>query len=361
VANAQRRRELRLTYDRERVRQGRCTSRIVLLCRGDSQWRMSQLESSIDKFQAQLDFDASRRHAFWNEARAVLTGRARTLLSFNEVMHLARIEGQVERGVQEIPLSEIKGSEGRVKDFDPSFLPLNPRLRERWTRVETLMLQGAPMPPIEVYKVGEVYFVKDGHHRVSVARRLGQETITANVIEVRTRAPLGSNVNAYELLRTAEYAKFLELTQLDKLRPSARLECRELGNYDVIFEHILGHRYFMSLERGVEVPLSEAVASWYDTVYRPIMEVVEKHHIRERFSQWTEADLYLALTRRWLELASEGQAAGPEGAGISLLHEAEEARARSASKMLRRWVRHSIRRTIVLGSAFRPQRTRRKR
>src|SRR5439155_26899116 len=119
--------------------------------------------------------------------------------------------------------------------------------------------------------------------------------------------------------------------------------------------------YFMSLERGEEVPQSEAVASWYDTVYRPIMEVLEKHHIRERFPQWTEADLYLALTRRWLELASEGLDAGPEGAGVSLLHEAEEARARSASTMLRRWGRQSIRRTIVLGSALRPHRTRRKR
>jgi hypothetical protein len=315
---------------------------------------------SISRLQAQFDFDTSRRHAFWNEARAVLTGHARTLLSFHEVMRVARMEGLVERGVQEIPLSLIKGSEGRSRDFDPSFLPLNRRLRERWTRVEELMLQGAALPPIEVYKVDDVYFVKDGHHRVSAARHLGQEFISANVIEVRTRAPLGPDVDAHELLRTAEYARFLEQTQLDRLRPSARLDCSELGNYDVIFEHILGHRYFMSLERGKEVPLSEAVANWYDDVYRPVMEVLEKHHIRERYPQWTEADLYLALTRRWLELAREGHDAGPEGAGVSLVEEAEENVARSASIMLQRWVRKSIRRTIVLGSALKPSRVRRK-
>jgi hypothetical protein len=315
---------------------------------------------SIDTLQAQFDFDASRRHAFWNEARAVLTGHARTLLSFHEVMRVARMEGLVERGVRDIPLSQIKGSEGRSRDFDPSFLPLNPRLRARWTRIETLMLRGSPLPPIEVYKVGELYFVKDGHHRVSVARHLGQESITANVIEVKTRAPLGPDVDAHELLRTAEYARFLEQTQLDRLCPSARLECSELGNYDVIFEHILGHRYFMCLERGQEVPLHEAVADWYDRVYRPIRDVLEKHHIRERFPQWTEADLYLALTRRWLELAQEGHDAGPEGAGESLVHEAEESRERSASIMLRGWVRHNIRRTIVLGSALRRTRVTRK-
>jgi hypothetical protein len=317
--------------------------------------------SSIDRLQAQFDFDTSRRHAFWNEVRAVLTGHARTLLSFHEVMHVARMEGLVERGVHEIPLSQIKGSEGRARDFDASFLPLNPRLRERWARIEALMLGGASMPPIEVYKVGEMYFVKDGHHRVSVARHLGQDTISADVIEVRTRAPLGPDVDAKELLRTAEYANFLEQTQLDKLRPSAKFECSELGNYDVIFEHILGHRYFMSLERGEEVPLPEAVADWYDSVYRPIMSVLEKYRIGERFPQWTEADLYLALTRRWLELGQEGHDAGPEGAGASLLHEAEEASHRSVRLMLRRWVRKSIRRTIVVGSALKPRRIRRNR
>ena len=301
---------------------------------------------STDRLNAQFGFDSSRRHAFWADARAVLTGHARTLLSFNEVMRIARMEGQVERGVQEIPLSSIKGSEGRVKDFDPSFLPLNPRLRERWVGIETLMLQGKAMPPIEVYKVGELYFVKDGHHRVSVARHLDQETITANVIEVKTRAPLGRDIDEQELLRTAEYANFLELTELDKLRPSARLECRELGNYDLMFDHILGHRYFMFLERGQEVPLSEAVASWYDSVYRPVMEVLQKHQIRQRLPNWTEADLYLALTRRWLELAADGHEGSPEEAGASLIHETEEPHAKSASMMVRRWVRQNIRRRI---------------
>src|SRR2546421_1419835 len=299
-----------------------------------------------DRLNAQFGFDSSRRHAFWADARAVLTGHARTLLSFNEVMRIARMEGQVERGVQEIPLSSIKGSEGRVKDFDPSFLPLNPRLRERWVGIETLMLQGKAMPPIEVYKVGELYFVKDGHHRVSVARHLDQETITANVIEVKTRAPLGRDIDEQELLRTAEYAKFLELTELDKLRPSARLECRELGNYDLMFDHILGHRYFMFLERGQEVPLSEAVGSWDDSVYRPGMEVLQKHQIKQRLPNWTEADPYLALTRRWLELATDGHEGSPEEAGASLIHETEEPHAKSASMMVRRWVRQNIRRRI---------------
>ncbi|MDP9248233.1 MAG: hypothetical protein M3O95_09130, partial [Candidatus Dormibacteraeota bacterium] len=235
-----------------------------------------------------------------------------------------------------------------------------PRLRERWSRVEALMLQGRELPPIEVYRVGDVYFVRDGHHRVSVARRLGQETIRANVIEVRTRVPLGSEVNAHELLRSAEYASFLEMTQLDRLCPEARLECMHLGHYDVIYEHILGHRYLLSHDRGHEVPMPEAVVSWYTTVYRPVMEVVRKHRIAEHFPEWTEGDLYLAVTRRWLELSYEDESAGPEGAGVSLLHEAEE-RQPSAARltMLRRWLRKRIRRTLVLGTVLTPRRRRR--
>jgi hypothetical protein len=314
----------------------------------------------MERLQAQFDFDASRRQAFWNEVRAVLGGRARTLLSFREVLRLARLEGQVDRGVQDVPLAAIRGSEGRVRDFDASFLPRSPRLRDRWAQIETLMLQGAVMPPIDVYRVGDIYFVKDGHHRVSVARHLGHDTIRANVIEVRTRAPLSSDMDARKLLQTAEYARFLELTQLDRLRPAARLECSELGHYDVIFEHILGHRYFLSLERGQEVPLPEAVASWYDLVYRPVMEVLERHRIAERFPQLTEADLYLALTRRWLELSQEDQSIGAEGAGASLLEEAETEDARSALlRMVRRWLRQSARRTLVLGTALRRRRSRR--
>src|ERR671933_432925 len=90
------------------------------------------------------------------------------------------------------------------------------------------MEQGVEPPPIEVYQVGEVYFVRDGHTRVSVARHLGLKTIRARVTEVTTRAPVGSEINPEELLRAAEYTRFLEHTQLDVSRPEARLEFSQL-------------------------------------------------------------------------------------------------------------------------------------
>jgi hypothetical protein len=200
------------------------------------------------------------------------------------------------------------------------------------------MEQGVEPPPIDVYQVGEVYFVRDGQTRVSVARHLGWETIRANVVEVTTRAPVGSEINAEELLKAAEYSKFLEQTQLDVNRPGARLECSQLGRYDKIFEHILGHRYFLGLDRGYEVSIPEAAMSWYDSVYTPVMNVARSHQLMERLPRWTETDIYLALTRIWLDLQEEGLPAGPESAASLLVEQTNTAEGVRKSLRPSRWL-----------------------
>src|SRR5439155_1033547 len=110
----------------------------------------------------------------------------------------AGLEGRSFGGVHEIPVDEIVGSVApnpKTSDFDPGFLPLNRRMRERWTRIYQAMVEGDELPPIDVYKVDGRYYVIDGHHRVSVARRLGRPTINARVINVNTRAPLGPDTD----------------------------------------------------------------------------------------------------------------------------------------------------------------------
>ena len=291
----------------------------------------------MEELRAREDFDSARYRAFRRAVRAALTRRPRRLISLDRVLEAAGWEGQADRGIQEIPLDRVVGSAGpaKARDFDPAFLPVSRRLRDRWARVYTAMVEGGEVPPIDVYQVGENYYVIDGHHRVSVARSLGRDSIAARVTEIRTRAPLGPGVDASELLRAAEYASFLETTQLDRLRPDARLEFSRLGRYDEILKHILGHRYFLGLE-GREVTLVEAAASWYDTVYLPIAELIREHRVLEQLPGWTEADLYVEITRRWLELSEAGEEAGPHQAVHSLLD--EEAR---------RWWRR--RRLIRLG------------
>jgi uncharacterized membrane protein YgaE (UPF0421/DUF939 family) len=269
----------------------------------------------------ELEFEEERQQALRQDVAARVTRRRRTPPPLEDVVGAAQITDAVDRGERRIPIAQIKGTENRSFDFDASFQPRSRRLQQQWVQAFTLMEQGLEPPPIEVYQVGDVYFVKDGHIRVSVASHLGWETVRAHVTEVHTRAPVGSEINPHELLRAAEYARFLERTQLDVSRPGARLEVSQLGRYDIIFDHILGHRYFLGIERGHEVPIPEAAASWYDTVYRPVMNVARSHRVQQRLSGWTDTDIYLAVTRLWLDLEEEGLPAGPETAADLLLVE----------------------------------------
>ena len=278
----------------------------------------------MEEIRAAEDFDAARFRAFRRAVRNALTGRARRLVELDSVLEAAGAEGRSFGGVQEIPIDKIVGtaaSPAKASDFDPAFLPATRRLRDRWTRVYTAMVEGDELPPIDVYRVGEGYYVIDGHHRVSVARSIGRDTINARVIDVQTRAPLGIHVDAEELLKAAEYAQFLDSTQLHRLRPEARLECSRLGRYDEIFKHILGHQYFLGLERGHQVSLPEAAASWYDTVYTPIAKTIRRHKVLEQLPGWTEADVYVEVTRRWLAMSEAGLPAGPHPAIHALLND----------------------------------------
>lgn len=275
--------------------------------------------------EAVIEFDQERQEAFRDDLTSAFSRRPKPMPPLNEVVEAAGITGEEDRGIQEIPVARIRGTENRTPDFSASFLPRRRRVQQRWVELFALMEKGVELPPIKVYQLGDVYFVRDGHARVSVARTLGWQTIRAEVTEVKTRAPLSSDIKPEELLKAEEYAKFLERTELDRTRPEARLECSQLGRYDVLFDHILGHRYFLGIERGHEVSIPDAAASWYDSVYKPLMAVVRSQDLDERLPGWTETDIYLALTRIWLDLEEEGLSAGPDTAASVLLADPEAA------------------------------------
>jgi hypothetical protein len=296
----------------------------------------------MKQIRARTDFETARIQAFLRDAGSVLRGDTRPLLSFDEVRRAARLEGQSYTGLKDIPIADIRGSVGRPNDFDASFLPVKPQMRKRWAQLDEAMRRGEPVPPIEVYHLGDVYFVKDGHHRVSVARHLGWKTIPARVIEVKTRAPLTGDMDAAALLQAREYVDFLERSQLDRVRPEAKIAVSRLGRYDRIFEDILGHRYFMGLQQYREVSIAEASASWYDNVYKPIADLIREYNILEHFPGRTEADMYLWITARWLELSRAQKPAGPAEAIADILFETEGVGAKPPSPqvlaLLERWL-----------------------
>src|SRR4029079_4079306 len=183
----------------------------------------------------------------------------------------------------------IIGSEGRYGDFDRRFLPRTNALKHRWTNIDHAMQTDVALPPIEIYKIGDIYFVRDGNHRVSVARQQGQVYIDAYVTELIVDVPLNPNLSVHDLLLKEEYSDFLIWTNLHALRPDERIEFSELGGYLELVRHINAHRYYLGKPQDPEISRDEAVTSWYDTVYLPIVQVILDQQQLKHFPNRTEA------------------------------------------------------------------------
>jgi len=265
------------------------------------------------------DFYEARRRAALEAIMARLTGKSVALFSYEDVRQKLKARGGVARGLQDIPLDAIVGSVGRYTDFTRSFLPRRDSDQHRWAKVKAIATDMEGLPPIEVYKIGETYFVQDGNHRVSVAREMGATYIQAYVTEIHTKVPLSPNDQPDDLILKAEYADFLERTHLDKLRPEADLSTTVPGQYQILEEHIQVHRYFMGLEQQRDIPYEEAVAHWYDEVYQPVVQLIQERGILRDFPERTETDLYLWVSEHRAALEEQlGWEIRPEAAAADL-------------------------------------------
>jgi nucleotide-binding universal stress UspA family protein len=293
---------------------------------------MSQ-PSNVGFWSAMRDFHQARRRAALEEIMARMSGKSVDLLSYEDVRQKLKARGSTPRGLQDIPLNAIVGSAGRYTDFTRSFLPRRDSDKDRWARVKAKVTDLEGLPPIEVYQIGEAYFVQDGNHRVSVARELGATHIQAYVTEVRTKVPLSPDDQPDDLILKAEYAEFLDHTHLDALRPEADLSVTVPGQYQALEEHIEVHRYFMGLDQKREISYTEAVTHWYDEVYMPVVQVIREKGILRDFPGRTEADLYLWVSehRAALEKAL-GWEIRPEAAATDL---AEQSSARPGRAVAR--------------------------
>jgi uncharacterized ParB-like nuclease family protein len=256
-------------------------------------------------------FKSARRTALIQDILAQLAGRSDDLLSFEQVRDQLHLSEPTDRAsLQEIPLDRIVGSVGRYRDFNREFLPRAQIDAGRWTRIERLRRR-VDLPPIDVFQVGDVYFVQDGNHRVSVARARNQETIWAHVIEIPARVPLSPDTSADDLILKAGYAGFLETTSLDRACPDQRIELTRPGGYRSLLQHIEIHQFYMGLRSRHYPSLSEAAADWYHSVYLPVVKTIRASGILKGFPGRTEADLYLwiAENRARLQILYAGHEA----------------------------------------------------
>lgn len=249
---------------------------------------MSSLDSVSDS-----DFRGARVRAFFLRVLGALSGHSRDLLAFDEVRESLHLGGPVYRGVQPVRIDRIVGSVDRYRDFDRIFLPTQSRTADRWQRINRAWYQEISLPPVLVYQVGDVYFVVDGNHRVSVARSRGQEFIDAEVRECAARVPVTAELRPEDLERLHDRVEFLERSRLDEVRPGSHVEATILGGFERLIEHIAVHRYFMGIERQRPVGETEAVAHWYDSLYLPVVEVVTSSGILDELPGRTPTDVYL--------------------------------------------------------------------
>ncbi|HXF86624.1 MAG TPA: hypothetical protein VNK49_14680 [Anaerolineales bacterium] len=256
-------------------------------------------------FQARADFQRARFKAFLNRVWSLLSGKPLTLLSYDEVKEKLHIGGPIYRGVKTVRLDQIAGSLNRYHEFDRVFLPASNQLADRWQSVNRAFYQEISLPPVVLYKVGQVYFVVDGHHRVSVAREKGQEFIEAEVRECFTRVNITPDLRPEDLEILEAKVRFLERTSLDTLRPEANIKLTIPDGFDRMLEHIAVHRYFMGLDLKRDISEQEAVADWYDNVYMPIVHVIHETDILKEFPGKTEGDLYLWVLDHQHYLAEE--------------------------------------------------------
>ncbi len=243
--------------------------------------------------QAEDDYGRVRRRAWFRDMLSTLAGRPNQLLSYDAVRQSLKLGGPIYRGVKTVPVSQIVGSVDRYRDFDDVFLPKQDNTANRWKSVARAFYNEIDLPPVRLYKVGDAYFVVDGHHRVSVAREQGIEFVDAEVQEVISRVPVTADLKSEDLIILHEYRRFLERTRLDEIRPAQHIRFTVAGGYQQIVEHIAMHRYFMQVEQQREVSEAEAVADWYDHVYWPAVEVIRANHVLDQFPNRTESDLYL--------------------------------------------------------------------
>lgn len=255
--------------------------------------------------QARKDFDRAHFKAFINAAFSRLRRTNNDLLPFDEIRKNIPWRGQADLGYIEVPLDHIIGSVGRYQDFDRAFLPKLTHIRSRWENIDRARMKDIPLPAVDLYKIGEVYFVKDGNHRVSVARERGQVYIDAFVTEIHTEVAITPETDLEQLILVQEYQRFLDTTGLKRISADREIRLTQAGQYEKLLEHIQVHRWYLGEHYHYDLGPEKAARSWYRRVYLPLVEIISSMKILTHFPGRSEADLYLWIIEHQYYLAEQ--------------------------------------------------------
>jgi hypothetical protein len=245
---------------------------------------------------AQNDFQRARRRS----ALARLSARLRressdvgVILPFEEVVATLGYLGEQRIGLRSVALDSIVGTVDRTRGFDRGFRPTTGQVRGRWERIAEAMRRGESFPPILLYRVGQIHFVRDGHHRVSVARALGHDVIDANVTEVRTRIGADRRITVAELPMKGHERLFAERVPLPA---DAQDEIRLSDPWDraALAEGIEAWGFRLMQHRDVLLSREEVARAWIEDEYRPVVAMIRQAGL---VGSGTETEAYMRIVR----------------------------------------------------------------
>ncbi len=248
---------------------------------------------------AQNDFSRARRARLLTEIARRLRREpddVGLILPFEEVVEALGRTGQTDLGLQVVPLDAIVGTVDRNAEFDRGFRPTSPRLRSRWERINAAQRRGETMPPVSLYKIGDLYFVRDGHHRVSVAKAFGRSDIDAYVTEVRTRVPLGFDTRRPDLPIKDHERLFRERVPLP---PEARrrIVVSNPWDYGELAEAVEAWGFRAMQERRTFMDRREVARHWFADEYEPVTAMLRSGDLVAGDETETEAYLRVACDR----------------------------------------------------------------
>jgi hypothetical protein len=243
---------------------------------------------------AQDDFSRARRRAVLARIGARLRGQpsdVALILPFEEVVDALGRVSERSVGLQTIRLDSIVGTVGRSRDFDRDFRPTSNRTRPRWERIANAQRRGKDMPPISVYRVADMHFVRDGHHRVSVARAQGREDIDAYVTEVTTRIGADRAIRLADLPLKDHLRMFLERVPLSD-EQLAEVRLTDPWSYACLAEAIEAWGFRMSQNSGEFLSRADVARLWLEEEFRPVAKMLRESDL---LGSGTVADAYMRV------------------------------------------------------------------
>jgi hypothetical protein len=252
-------------------------------------------DTGLPQTDAEFDFGRARRRRALSRVAARLRGEpsdVNVILPFEEVVAALGQRGERRLGLQTIELDSIVGTVDRGREFDRRFRPTSSRVRTRWERIATAQRRGQAMPPIDVYRIGEVHFVRDGHHRVSVARALGHEVIDAYVTEVITELGADRTIRLSDLPLKSHQRLFFERVPLP---PDARKEIKlsDEWRYAALAEAVEAWGFRSIQGHGEPLTRAEVAEMWFHDEYQPVVEMLRE---AELIRHGTETESYMRVS-----------------------------------------------------------------